>query len=295
MNVKRFSYDCAKARTKTIENFEKKNKKNFKDDRFYYPQIKDDGTAEAIIRFLPPKFKGETQLYDLPYVEFYKHSFLGSAGWFIQDCPKTIKKDCPVCEDVSNLYNIGDKRNGSQRFKKVDYIVNILVIKDPQNPENNGKVFLYRFGKKIWEKICGKWCPKPDSIDEPLDIWSYYEGANFKLKIKRTAKDENGKSYPDYSTSEWCAPSSLSDEIAERCNEQMVDLNEFLDPSRFKSYDDLKENYLKKVGVSGNASSLSDESYDSKEEDVPIVVNEEEVEEDDDFFNRLRNENNFNS
>jgi len=75
----------------------------------------------------------------------------------------------------------------------------------------------------------------------------------------------------------------------------MVDLNEFLDPSRFKSYDDLKENYLKKVGVSGNASSLSDESYDSKEEDVPIVVNEEEVEEDDDFFNRLRNENNFNS
>jgi hypothetical protein len=301
MNKKKLTFNWAATKQISQDKGEKK-KFQFKDERFYYPKRRDDGTAEAVIRLLPPKIVGDTQLYDLPYVEFHKHGFQDMGGWFIQDCPKTIGLKCPVCEDVDVLYKRGDRDAGRARCKKVEYIVNIMVIKDPQTPENNGKVFLYRMGKKIKEKVWEKWFPNADGIDDPIDIWDYYDGANFKLKIKKTGRDDSGRSHPDYSTSEFMSPSELPEDLIEKANNEMVDLREFVDPTKFKSYTDLLEKYKKVIGVSsidsGYESPKTEQSVIriEKEEDLSVETDESsesldtQVQEEDDFFSRLRDD-----
>lgn len=304
MNKMKYKFDWKATTTKIKKKEEEKKKTGFpKDERFYYPEFKPDGKAEAIIRFLPMKLgKDGRPMYELPYVELYSHSFKETGRNFFSNCPKTIGNPCPVCEDVVALYADGDKTTGGRRYKKVEYVVNILVVKDPLHPENNGKVFLHRFKKKIKEKLWAKWMPPEDSVDDPVDIWDYDEGCNFALKITRTAKDENGESHVDYSTSEFKAPSAVPEEELERINEQMYDLNEFLDPKRFKSYDDLNEKYKKVIGTAeGSLSSGSEKKFSNKNssskvdeeeniESTSVVVDEEEIESNDDFFNQLRND-----
>ena len=206
-----------------------------KDDEIaglYVPKIKDDGTFEALIRFLPSP---DT---DLPFAILYNHGFEGDGGkWFIENCPKSIGEDCPVCAHASKIWKSGDEERARKRFKKWSVFSNILVVKDPQTPENEGKVFYFRYGKKMYETIKNKMLPPQGSIDEPLFVFDYVDGANFKLKIKSKVIKLGGqnKAVANYDSSEFVAPSKLgTDAFINEIDSQLKPLAVFLAKDRFK-------------------------------------------------------------
>jgi len=213
-------------------------KKNQEEDaRFYKPKIKDDGSFEAIIRFLPSP---DT---DLPYAVLYNHGFQGQDGkWFIENCAKTHGEDCPVCKHASKVWNSGDEDAARRRFKKMSVFSNILVVKDPQVPENEGKVFLFRFGKKMFEQIKAKMIPAQGSIDDPVMVFDYDEGANFKLKIKtKIINDYKGakKPVPNYDSSEFMSVSRLSDSVVEAIESNLYPLKPLISRDKFLSSEEL--------------------------------------------------------
>ncbi|MAG28379.1 single-stranded DNA-binding protein [Candidatus Pacearchaeota archaeon] len=226
--------------TKKIE--ETNKKESYKDDRFWKPELDKSSNGYAVIRFLPA-VDGE----DLPWAKYYSHGFQGKGGWFIENCPTTLGQKCPVCESNSELWNSGiekDKDIARNRKRRLHYTANIMVVSDPANPQNEGKVFLYKFGKKIFDKINESMNPEfadEDAIN-PFDFW---EGANFKLKVRKVA------GYINYDKSEFDSPSSLFDGDDEKLEElwkSQYALSEFTDSSNFKSYDELK---VKRDGVLG--------------------------------------------
>ena len=204
------------------------------DDRYWKPSVDKAGNGQAVLRFLPAP-AGE----DLPWVRVFDHGFQGPTGkWYIENSLTTINKPDPVGELNSELWNSGIEANkeiARKQKRRLSYISNVLVVRDPANPENEGKVFLYKYGKKIFDKI--KDVMQPTFEDEapvnPFDLW---EGANFKLRIRQV------EGYRNYDKSEFDGPSALSDDDAEleRIWKQSHSLAAFLDPSNFKSYDELK-------------------------------------------------------
>ena len=210
------------------------NDKRGDDDRFWKPSVDKAGNGQAVLRFLPAP-AGE----ELPWVRVFDHGFQGPTGkWYIENSLTTINKPDPVGELNSELWNSGIEANkeiARKQKRRLSYISNVLVIRDPANPENEGKVFLYKYGKKIFDKI--KDVMQPTFEDEkpvnPFDLW---EGANFKLRIRQV------EGYRNYDKSEFDGPSALSDDDAEleRVWKQAHSLAAFLDPSNFKSYDELK-------------------------------------------------------
>lgn len=220
-----------------------------KDPRMFKLQMTKEGIGQALIRFLPaPDSK-------VPYVLVMNHGFQRGGKWFIQNCPKTHgwDKDCPICEDIQPIY---DEYKGNQnkiaelvkdRGRKKQYIANILVIKDPANPENNGKVMLYKFGQKIFEKINNAWKPPSDSLLEKVEVFDYYDGADFLLYA---TKSSNGS---DYSTSKFQSVAPLfggDDAKIEVVHNQRHNIMEFVAPEEFKSYETLKNDYEKFMGTS---------------------------------------------
>ena len=204
------------------------------DDRFWKPELDKSGNGYAIIRFLPAP-SGE----ELPWARVWSHAFQGPGGWYIENSLTTLNKKDPVSEDNTRLWNTGaegDKDIARKRKRKLSYITNIQVMADPNRPENEGKVFLYKFGKKIFDKI--KEAMKPEFADEkainPFDFW---EGANFKLKIRKV------DGYWNYDKSEFEGVSQLkeSDGDIKAIWEKQYPLKPFVDPSNFKTYDELKE------------------------------------------------------
>jgi hypothetical protein len=204
------------------------------DDRFWKPETDQAGNGSAIIRFLPAP-KGE----DLPWISVWHHSFKGPTGkWYWENSLSTIGLDDPVGALNSQLWNTGlesDKEIARKQKRKLNYFANILVISDPKHPENNGQVKLFRFGKKLFDKI--KDAMDPEFEDEtPINPFDFWEGANFKLKIREV------DGWPSYDKSEFAAPSEIADsdeEIEEIWNKQ-ESLTAFHDPSNFKSYEELK-------------------------------------------------------
>ena len=218
--------------TKKIE--ETNKKESFKDDRFWRPELDKSSNGYAVIRFLPAS-KNE----DLPWAKYYSHGFQGKGGWFIENCPTTLGQKCPVCESNSELWNSGiekDKDIARDRKRRLHYVSNIMVVSDPANPQNEGKVFLYKFGKKIFDKI--NEAMNPEFADEeainPFDFW---QGADFKLKVRKVA------GYINYDKSEFDSTSVLlkgTDEWLEELWATQYKLAEFVDAGNFKSYDKLK-------------------------------------------------------
>lgn len=210
------------------------NEKRGDDDRFWKPSVDKAGNGQAVLRFLPAP-PGE----ELPWVRVFDHGFQGPSGkWYIENSLTTINKPDPVGELNSELWNSGIEANkeiARKQKRRLSYISNVLVIRDPANPENEGKVFLYKYGKKIFDKV--KDVMQPTFEDEkpvnPFDLW---EGANFKLRIRQV------EGYRNYDKSEFDGPSPLSEDDAEleRVWKQAHSLAAFLDPSNFKSYDELK-------------------------------------------------------
>ena len=215
------------------------------DNRFWKPEVDKAGNGYAIIRFLPAP-DGE----DTPYVRIWDHGFQGPGGWYIQKSLTTLGQKDPVSEYNSQLWNSGIEANKElvRKYKRrLSFISNIYVVKDTAHPENEGKVFLFKYGKKIWDKI--ELAMNPEFEDEekinPFDFWA---GANFKLKIR------NVEGYRNYDKSEFEEAGALmeDDEALENLWKQEHSLAAFVDPKEFKSYDELKALLNKALGLDGN-------------------------------------------
>jgi len=266
---------------KVQEQLEKEsNKGSFEDTRFWKLQHT-EGNGSAIIRFLP-----ETNGEDILWAKYYRHEFKGQNGWIMDNCPTSITgQKCPICEANSILWNEGGDENeklARDRKRKLKYISNILVVKDAANPENEGKVFLYQYGKMIHDMIEAKINPpepefKGEAQKEPVDVFDFLEGCNFRLRMKK-----KGGGYPTYESSEFDSPSQIAetDEEIEAIWNSQHSLNEFVSPDNFKSYDELKERFHKVLGVT-QAPSPNKGVVEAVEESVAShqVNNQEDYEE----------------
>ena len=210
-----------------------------KDDRFWSPTVDKAGNGYAVIRFLPAP--GEE---DVPFVRIFDHGFQGPSGsWYIENSLTTIGKKDPVGEFNSALWNSGveaDKERARKQKRRLHFISNIYVVEDHGNPENNGKVFLYKYGKKIFDKLNEVMNPQfPD--EKPLNPFDFWEGANFALKIRQV------EGYRNYDKSTFMTPSALAkdDKKLEAIYESEHSLQEFLAPSNFKSYEELEQKLKK--------------------------------------------------
>jgi hypothetical protein len=220
---------------KLVKEVEKMNNNTSSgDDRVWKLECDKSQNGYAIIRFLPAP-EGE----DLPFVKLYSHAFQGSGGWFIENSLTTLNQKDPVSELNSELWNNGTdagKEIARKQKRKLTYISNIYVVKDPANPANEGKVFLYKFGKKIFDKITA--AMQPEFEDEtPIDPFDFWQGANFKLKAKNVA------GYRNYDSSEFAAQGALldDDEEMEAVWKKQYSLAELVAADQFKSYDELKK------------------------------------------------------
>lgn len=217
-----------------------KGSESYKDDRFWKPELDQAKNGYAVIRFLPP-VEGE----DIPWVRVFNHGFQGPGGWFIENCPTTVGLKCPICEANGLLWNSGsekDKEIARKRKRKLSYISNILVLSDPKNPDNQMKVFLFKYGKKIFDKIMEKLQPEDSQFEksDPINVFDFWKGANFKLRVRDVA------GYVNYDKSEFESPSELfegKDAFLEELWNKQYALKEFIAPDQFKSYDELKRKF----------------------------------------------------
>ena len=229
-------------------------KKSYGDDRLWKPTVDKAGNGYAVIRFLPAA-EGE----DLPWVRYWDHGFKGSTGrWYIERSLTSIGQQDPVSEMNSELWNTGrdeDKEIARQRKRRLHHVSNILVVSDSANPENEGKVFLYEYGKKIMDKIMD--VMQPQFADEtPVNPFDFWGGANFKLKIRQV------EGYRNYDKSEFDAPSALFDGDEgqlENVYNQLHKLGEFTDPASYKSYAELKKKLFEVIGEVDVANSFTTE------------------------------------
>ena len=204
------------------------------DDRLWKLECDKSGNGYAVIRFLPAP-NGE----DLPFVKLYSHAFQGPGGWYIENSLTTMNQKDPVSELNSELWNNGTdagKEVARKQKRKLTYVSNIYVVKDPANPANEGKVFLYKFGKKIFDKLTA--AMQPEFEDEtPIDPFDFWQGANFKLKAKNVA------GYRNYDSSEFATQGALldDDDAMEAIWKKQYSLAELVAADQFKSYDELKK------------------------------------------------------
>jgi hypothetical protein len=217
-------------------------KKSFGDDRMWKPTVDKAGNGYAVIRFLPT-VEGD----DLPWAKYWDHFFQGPTGqWYVEKSLTTIQKDDPVSEMNSKLWNTGieaDKDTARKRKRRLHYVSNIYVVSDPENRENEGKVMLYTYGAKIFEKIMDSMQPKyeDESPVNPFDMW---KGANFKMKISNVA------GYRNYDRSSFGAVEVLNadDSVLEGVYNQQFSLKEFTDADTFKSYSELNLKLTRVLG-----------------------------------------------
>ena len=217
-------------------------KQTYGDDRMWKPSVDKAGNGYAVIRFLPT-VEGD----DLPWAKYWDHFFQGPTGqWYVEKSLTTIQKDDPVSEMNSKLWNTGieaDKDMARRRKRRLHYVSNIYVVSDPENRENEGKVMLYTYGAKIFEKIMDSMQPKfqDESPVNPFDMW---KGANFKMKIAQVAGFRN------YDRSEFSAAEALNadDTVLEGIYNQQFALSEFTDPTTFKSYSELNLKLTRVLG-----------------------------------------------
>ena len=244
-----------------LSSLDSNEKKSYKDDRFWRPTVDDSGTASAIIRFLP-ECEGEEDAAVL----YFSHAFQGPGGWFIENSRTTFGEKDPVSEYNSRLWNSGIQANKdmvSQKTKrKKNFVSNILVISDPAAPENEGKVFLFRYGMKIHQKLVD--AMKPEFADEdPIIPFDFWQGANFRLRQRKVA------GYPNYDKSEFDSPSALFDGDEGRLKEvwgTQYPLSEFVDPANYKSYDELKTRLETVLGGTQPTTTAENTALDEKVE-----------------------------
>ena len=271
-------------------------KQSYSDDRFWKPELDKSGNGYAVFRFLPA-VKNE----DLPWARLWSHAFQGPGGWYIENSLTTLNKKDPVSESNSLLWNSGvdaDKEIARKRKRKLSYVANVLIINDAKHPENEGQVKLFKFGKKIFDKITE--AMKPEFEDEkPINPFDFWEGANFKLKIRKV------DGYWNYDKSEFDSASAIADNdeaIEEIWNKQYA-LKPFLAPENFKSYDELKsklDKVLSGVRNTGTAEDVAippaaqvskpDVVAETVSAPTPVVEEDEDSDETLSYFSKLAEE-----
>lgn len=274
--------------------------KSYEDDRFWKLTADKAGNATATIRFLP-RVEGD----EFPWVRIFNHSFQGPTGkWYIENSLTTLGENDPVGELNSRLWNSGSEANkeiARKQKRKLTYIANVLIINDPAKPENNGQVKLFKFGKKIFDKIMDK--AKPTFEDEkPVLVFDLWEGADFKLRMRKV------DGYANYDQSVFSEPSALfggdEEKLLEIVSKQHK-LSEFTDRKNFKSYEDLKkklEMVLSGGGVVSSAAQMAEEDdmpslempqASSKPAPTPkksVATTIDDEEDDMSYFQKLANE-----
>ena len=285
-NLKRNSNSFEKL-SKAVEATSAGTENSKDDNRFWQPEVDKAGNGMAIIRFLPaPAVDGDDAL---PWVRTFSHGFQGPGGWFIDNCLTTLNEKCPVCEHNNTLWNSGIEANkdvARKQKRKLSYLANILVVSDPSNPSNEGQIKLYKFGKKIFDKITE--AMNPEFADEtpvnPFDMW---EGANFKLKIR------NVEGYRNYDKSEFADVSALldgNDEKLEELWKKQFSLKDFTERKNFKPYDQLKGRLNKVLGFTGApiAKTKAEDTVASFKDDVSVLDSKISESDDDlDYFKSL--------
>ena len=275
--------ELRKSRSKDLEklteqvnklNDKSSEKKSYEDTRFWKPTVDKAGNGMAAIRFLPAA-EGE----DMPWVQLFSHSFQGPTGqWYIENSLTTLNKKDPVSEHNTMLWNSGvesDKETARKQKRKLQYIANVYIVKDPSNPDNDGKVFLFKFGKKIFDKLND--LMNPEFEDEtpvnPFDLW---EGANFKLKIRKV------EGYQNYDKSEFDSPAALSedDDELERIWKAQNKLSEFITEGNFKSYDELKARLNKVLNLEDDVVTEKPSAPVTKKAEKPAEVKKAKTVED---------------
>ena len=239
---------------------------SFNDDRFWKPELDKSGNGYAVIRFLPQP-TGE----DLPWVRIWSHAFKGPGGWYIENSLTTQNKKDPVSEYNTELWNSGlesDKDTARKQKRILKYYSNVLVVNDPKHPENEGKVFLYRYGKKIFDKLTEAMSPQfeDETALNPFDFW---EGANFKLKVRKV------DGYWNYDKSEFEGTSAMLDGDDAKLEEvygKLHSLKKFLEEDNFKPYDEIRSKLNRVLTGSGVQGTVEKFTPTPKTESVAPVT-----------------------
>ena len=266
------------------------NKNKYQDDRFWKPELDKTGNGYAVIRFLPASDKE-----DMPWQRVWSHAFKDQGGWYIENSLTTLNHKDPVSEDNTRLWNTGvdsDKDLARKRKRKLSYYSNILIVADPKHPENDGKVFLYKFGKKIFDKITEAMQPAFD-YETPINPFDFWKGANFKLKIRKV------DGYWNYDKSEFesVSPIAADDEAIKAIWTKQHALKPFVDPSNFKTYDELKEKLNRVIMGTQSTATVDEVNLPQKPSTTTVEmpkVNESKPASDDDdtmsYFSKLADE-----
>jgi len=230
---------------------------NDTDDRFWRPELDKSGNGYAVVRFLPAP-EGE----DLPWARIWNHGFQGPGGWYIENSLTTLGQKDPVSEHNSTLWNSGIEANkevARKQKRRLNYTTNVYILKDPAHPENEGQIKLYRFGKKIFDKINDLMNPEFED-ESPVNPFDFWAGANFKMKIRKV------EGYSNYDKSEFEAPSALleDDDKMEEIWKSENSLKELVSEDKFKTFDELKTKLERVLGLG------SEFSPTPKSVDVPF-------------------------
>ena len=291
-NLKRDSGNLSKL-TKAVESLNQSSDTNDKSDLYYKCEVDKAGNGQAVIRFLPASaIDGDDAL---PWVKIFSHGFQGPGGWLIDNCLTTANQQCPVCEHNSTLWNSGIEANKDivrKQKRKLNYIANVYIVSDPKHPENEGQVKLFKFGKKIFDKITEAMNPQfaDETAINPFDLW---KGANFKLKIRKV------EGYQNYDKSEFESSSPLftDDSKLESIWKKEHSLSDLLKESEFKSYDQLKGRLDKVLGLNGEViapkTTVETIKAEAKAAVKKVVEAEPSLIEDDDdmsYFSKLAEE-----
>ena len=264
------SLDKLRAAMETASPADGGKQKSFSDDTMWKPELDKTGNGYAVVRFLPTP-EGE----EMPWVSYFDHGFQGPGGWYIEKSLTTINKQDPVSEYNTQLWNTGIEANkdiARKQKRRLHYVSNVYVISDPKNPDNEGKVFKYRYGKKIFEALKEAISPafEDETAINPFDLRG--EGANFKIKIRKV------DGYWNYDKSEFDKPAPLFDD-ENKLNEvfgSIHSLSGIIAPSEFKTYEELQEKLQRVLGTTGSNSTA--ESIAQDEGEVPWAnVNTETV------------------
>tara|TARA_E500000305_G_C3982173_1_gene217487 strand:- start:200 stop:1114 length:915 start_codon:yes stop_codon:yes gene_type:complete len=268
------NFDFLQKELEKIANPEKEKTSYQEDTRYWRAAVDKAGNGYAVVRFLPA-IEGE----ELPWVRVFSHGFQGPSGrWYIENSLTTLGKSDPVSDANNELWNSGSEANkelARKRKRRLNYISNILVVKDPANPENEGKTFLFKYGKKIFDKINDVMFPAfaDEQAINPFDFW---KGANFKLKIRKV------EGFTNYDKSEFESITELfegDDDKIEAVWKAEHALQQFVDPSNFKPYEELKKKFDEIIGnTSGAVSNVTETVLDHAEkfgpaggaDDIPI-------------------------
>jgi len=254
------SFDKLNAQLQKLGN-NNTQQQSYGDDRIWKAEVDKAGNGYAVLRFLPAP-EGE----DMPFVRLWDHGFQGPGGWYIENSLTSIGQQDPVSEYNSQLWNSGvesDKEIARKQKRRLKYFSNVYIVKDSANPQNEGKVFLYQYGKKIFDKLNEAMNPQFED-ETPVNPFDFWSGANFNLKIR------NVEGYRNYDRSDFSSAGPLleDDEELERIWKSQHSLQELVDPKNFKSYDELKTKLYRVLALDGGVHAPKT----TAEEDEPAVM-----------------------